>query len=73
MFKQLVEGEIAQANKKSYEVAVGHLAELGKIMQEKGRKREWEAYITELRQSNLRKPRFLKTLDTISGKRIIDL
>ena len=73
MFKQLIEGEIAQTNKKSYEVAVGHLAELGKIMQEKGRKREWEAYISELRQSNLRRSRFLKTLDTISGKRIIDL
>ena len=33
MFKQLIEGEIAQTNKKSYEMAVGHLAELGKLMQ----------------------------------------
>lgn len=73
IFKRLVESEIAQTNKRSYEVAVDHLAELGKLMQEKSRKREWEAYISELRQSNSKKSRFLKTLDMISGKRIMDL
>lgn len=73
IFKQLSESEIAQTNKKSYEMAVGHLAELGKLMQEKGRKQEWETYISELRLSNSRKPRFLKTLNTISGKKIMDL
>ena len=62
IFKQLSESEIAQTNRKSYEIAVGHLAELGKLMQEKGRKQEWETYISELRLSNSRKPRFLKTL-----------
>ena len=73
IFKQLSESEIAQTNRKSYEIAVGHLAELGKLMQEKGRKQEWETYISELRLSNSRKPRFLKTLNTISGKKIMDL
>ncbi len=73
IFKGCVENEIAQTNKNSYEAAVYHLSELGKLMEEKGRKGEWEAYTSELRQANSRKSRFLKTLDMLSGKRIMDL
>ena len=73
MFRRIIEDEIAQTNRKSYEMAVSHLTELGKLMQEKSRKQEWDSYISDLRRSNSNKPRFLKTLNTISEKRIIDL
>ncbi|MGC8618194.1 MAG: hypothetical protein ACP5UZ_05575, partial [Thermoplasmata archaeon] len=72
IWKNIIEGEIAGTNARSYVEAVGHLAELGKLMMGVGRKREWDSYVSLLRQTNERKPRFLKTLDTISERRIID-
>ncbi len=72
IWKNIIEGEIAGTNARSYAEAVDQLAELGKLMQGVGRKGEWDSYVSLLRQTNARKPRFLKTLDRISGKRIID-
>lgn len=71
LWKNIIESEIAETNTHSYAEGVDHLSELGRLMQEKGRKEEWDSYVSLLRQTNARKPRFLKTLDRINGKRII--
>jgi uncharacterized Zn finger protein len=37
-----------------------------------GRAREWQSYLTDLRQANTRKRRLLELLDDLDGRRIVD-
>ena len=72
IWKRIVEEEIARTNARAYEEAVSHISEFGKLMSEVGRMPEWVSYVSQLREDNKRKPRFLSTLDSLSRKKIMD-
>ena len=72
IWKRVVEEEIAITNARAYEVAVSHISEFGKLMGEVGRMPEWVSYVSQLREDNKKRPRFLSTLDRINRKKIMD-
>jgi hypothetical protein len=41
-------------------------------MGEVGRMPEWVSYVSQLREDNKKRPRFLSTLDRINRKKIMD-
>ncbi|MCK5523400.1 MAG: SWIM zinc finger family protein [Thiomargarita sp.] len=49
-----------------------YLQKVQTLLQEKGRKKEWEVYLQDLRIAHARKRRLLEVLDGLGGKRIID-
>ena len=42
------------------------------LMGEVGRMPEWVSYVSQLREDNKKRPRFLSTLDRINRKKIMD-
>jgi uncharacterized Zn finger protein len=72
IWKQMAEDSIAQANKNAYQTAGVYLRQVHRLLKQMGKEKEWQAYVAELRQANVRKRRFLEVLDNLSGKRIIE-
>jgi uncharacterized Zn finger protein len=71
IWKKLAEGQIAQTQPKAYEVAAGFLRNMRRTFKKLGRDKEWQSYITGLRQANARKRRLLEVLDSLDGRPII--
>lgn len=72
IWKRVVDEEISKTNARSYEVAVSHISEFEKLMGEVRRMPEWVSYVSQLREDNKKRPRFLSTLDRINRKKIMD-
>jgi uncharacterized Zn finger protein len=72
IWKKLAEACIAQTQTRAYEEASGYLRKLQNLLKQRGRAREWQSYVAELRQLNARKRRLLEVLDDLEGRRIID-
>jgi uncharacterized Zn finger protein len=72
IWKKLAEAYIAQTQTRAYEQASGYLRKLRDLLKKLGRAREWQSYLTDLRQVNVRKRRLLELLDDLEGRRIID-
>ncbi|MDH4079900.1 MAG: SWIM zinc finger family protein [Nitrospira sp.] len=73
IWKQLAEAQIALTNPKAYDVAAGYLRKVGRVLKQQGKGQEWQEYLAALRQANERKRRFVETLDTLTGRRIVDM
>ena len=72
IWKELAEGQIAQTQPKAYEVAGGFLHSMRRTFKKLGRDKEWQSYISGLRQVNARKRRLLEVLDSLDGRPIIE-
>jgi uncharacterized Zn finger protein len=72
IWKKLAEAHIAQTQTRAYEQACGYLRKLQALLKKLGHAREWQSYLTDLRQANTRKRRLLELLDDLDGRRIID-
>jgi uncharacterized Zn finger protein len=74
IWKETAERQIAQVQVSGYEAAVPSLRNMKNALTRAGRKQEWEAYLTSLREQNKRRPRCLEVLSRLEGgrRRIID-
>ncbi|MFH1351878.1 MAG: hypothetical protein ABII26_13245 [Pseudomonadota bacterium] len=73
IWKGIAESEIAQTKVKSYQEAGKYLRKIQRLLKQHKREKDWQDYVSQLRQANARKPRFVEILDTLAGKRIMDL
>ncbi|GAN33135.1 MAG: SWIM zinc finger domain-containing protein [Candidatus Brocadia sp. AMX2] len=67
----LAENQIALTKPSAYETAVGYLKQVRDIYRKTHRTKEWESYVAVLRESNKKKIRFIQSLRTLTGERII--
>ena len=72
IWKELAESEISRVEVSGYQKAGTYLREVRDTLKRLNREKEWEAYLSELRNENKRRPRCLEVLDGLAGKRIID-
>ena len=70
IWKKLAEGQIAQTQPKAYELAAGFLRNVRRTLKKLGRDKEWQSYVTGIRQANARKRRLLEVLDSLDGRPI---
>ena len=73
IWKDIAESEIAQTKVKAYQEAGKYLKKIQRLLKQHKREKDWEDYVSQLRQVNARKPRFMEILDSLSGKRIVDV
>lgn len=67
----LAENQIALTKPSAYETAVGYLKQVRDIYRKTQRTREWESYLAVLRETNKKKTRFIQSLRTLTGEKII--
>ena len=74
IWKEVAEGQIALTKVEAYRTAGEYLKKVRNVLVKKRRKKEWDGYLADLRQENLRKPRCVEVLDRLAGvsRRIID-
>ena len=72
IWKEQAESEIGRVQVSGYQKAGIYLREVRDTLKRLNREKEWEAYLSELRNENKRRPRCLEVLDGLAGKRIID-
>ena len=74
IWQEAAEEQIARVSTSGYEAAIPYLRKTKNALTRAGRKQEWEAYLTSLREQNSRRPRCLEVLDRLKGgrRRIID-
>lgn len=74
IWQEAAEEQIARVQTSGYEASVPYLRKMKNALTRAGRKQEWEAYLTSLREQNHRRPRCLEVLDRLKGgrRRIID-
>lgn len=67
----LAENQIALTKPSAYETAVGYLKQARDIYQKSRRTKDWESYVSGLRETNKKKIRFIQSLRTLTGEKII--
>lgn len=72
IWKKLAEGQIAVTQPKAYEVAAGYLRKVNRLLVKLGREKDWQSYAAELRIVNAKKKRFIQTLDSLTGRPIVN-
>lgn len=72
IWKKLAENLIAQTKPSAYEEAANHLRKIRQTLKKGNRDKDWQTYQISLRQDNIRKTRFIATLDSLEGKKIIE-
>ena len=72
IWKEMAESEISRVEVSGYREAGTYLREVRDTLKHLNKEDEWEAYLSELRNENKRRPRCLEVLDGLAGKRIID-
>ncbi len=72
IWKEMAESEISRVEVSGYREAGTYLREVRDTLKRLNKEDEWEAYLSELRNENKRRPRCLEVLDGLAGKRIID-
>ena len=72
IWKEMAESEISRVEVSGYREASTYLREVRDTLKHLNKEDEWEAYLSELRDQNKRRPRCLEVLDGLTGKRIID-
>ena len=58
---------------RAYETAAIYLRKIHSASKKQGQEREWKTYLADLRQANLRRPRLVQILDSLTGKPIVEL
>lgn len=72
IWKKLAENLIAQTKPKAYEEAATFLRKISQTLKKLNKEKDWQTYLSELKQKNIRKIRLIETLDSMDGKRIIE-
>lgn len=72
IWKEQAESAISRVEVSGYQEAGTYLREVRDTLNRLNKEDEWEAYLSELRDENKRRPRCLEVLDGLAGKRIID-
>ena len=72
IWKEMAESAISRVQVSGYQEAGTYLREVRDTLKRLNREKEWEAYLSELRDQNKRRPRCLEVLNGLAGKRIID-
>jgi uncharacterized Zn finger protein len=74
IWRDLVDGLIAEVKPRAYVEAGGYLRLMHKLYESGNRQAEWQALVTELRRAHKAKRRLLEVLDTLtnSGKKIVE-
>jgi len=72
IWKRIAESHIAQVKPSAYRSAATYLRKIRQLLKNQGKEKKWLEYLSELRQTHLRKKRLIEILDRLSGKRIID-
>ena len=67
IWRQMVDGLIAQVKPSAYVEAGGFLRLMHKVFKEKQRLAEWNGLLGELRKTHKAKRRLLEVLDSVSG------
>jgi len=73
IWKKLVESQLGHAEVRAYETAAIYLRKVHSACTKHGQEREWKTYLATLRQTNLRRPRLVQILDSLTGHPIVDL
>lgn len=71
IWKKLAERLISETKVGSYEEASAYFRKIKETLEASGKKEEWEAYLSGIKEANKRKKRLLEILDTIGEDRII--
>jgi uncharacterized Zn finger protein len=71
IWKKIVERLISETKVSSYEEASPYLRKIKENLEASGKKKAWEAYISEIKEANKRKKRLLEILDRLGTDRII--
>lgn len=72
IWRHIAEKHIAEVKPSAYQSAAGYLAKMSRVMSRLGKEKEWQQYLSDLKQTHARKKRLIEILNGISGKRIID-
>jgi uncharacterized Zn finger protein len=72
IWKKLAENLIAQTKPRAYEESASYLRKISKTLKKLNKEKDWQTYKNGLRQANIRKIRFIETLDSLEGWKIID-
>jgi uncharacterized Zn finger protein len=73
IWKKLVESQLVHAEVRAYETAAIYLRKIHRACTKHGQGQEWKTYLATLRQANLRRPRLVQILDSLTGRPIVDL
>jgi uncharacterized Zn finger protein len=72
IWKHIVEKSIAEVKPSGYQTAAKYLAKICQVMSSQGKEKAWQKYLSDLKQTHVRKKRLMEILDGVSGKRILD-
>ena len=72
IWKKQAENLIAQTKPRAYEEAASYLLKISQTFKKINKEKDWQTYRNGLRQANIRKIRFIETLDSLDGRRIIE-
>lgn len=70
IWKKLAERLISETKVSSYEEASPYLRKIKETLEASGKKEEWEAYLSKIKEANRRKRRLLEILDMLGEDRI---
>jgi uncharacterized Zn finger protein len=71
IWKKLAERLVSETKVSSYEEASAYIRKIKETLETSGKKEEWEAYLSEIKEVNRRKRRLLEILDGLGADRII--
>lgn len=71
IWQGLAERNIALTKPSAYETAIGYLKQMRNIYAKTDRKHEWESYMAILREGNKKKTRFIQSLRSLTGEKVI--
>jgi uncharacterized Zn finger protein len=71
IWKKQVENLINQVKPSAYESAANYLHKIRKTLLARQKEKEWDNYRKDLRESHIRKRRFIEILDGINGRKIL--
>jgi len=69
----MAEAQLVHAEVRAYETAAISLRKVHSACKKHGQEQEWKTYRATLRQANLRRPRLVQILDSLTGKPIVEL
>ena len=71
IWKDLAERQIALTKPSAYETAAGYLRKVRTLLKKLKRENEWQAYLLQLRQANIKKRSFIEILNRLESRPII--
>ncbi len=72
IWKRLAESHIAETKPRAYEVAAGFMRSICRTLKKLDREQEWDKYLMELRQNNVRKRRLVEILNRFAKPSVVD-